>query len=176
MGLLKAKDKTEIMKTATEKWLIMYKESPAKIWSGLLKRNLAGHRAVWWYAGWGKSRFTLVCVESNIIITDDDTRINSVLCILTTVNLLLLYPVFKALREMKCQLKILHSANMYVKIKGQIEIFPDKHVWRSSIPIDLQESKCQRQSLRWQERTLSSNSKPHETITIPGKSKSMGKC
>ena len=42
----------------------------------------------------GKRRFTVVCMENNIIINSNNKRINSVFHILTTVNLLLPTPVY----------------------------------------------------------------------------------
>ena len=43
--------------------------------------------------GWGKRRFTVVHMENNTIIINNNTRTNSVFCVLTTVNLLLPGPV-----------------------------------------------------------------------------------
>ena len=43
------------------------------------------------YAGWVRSKFIVVCMENNTLI-NDNTRINSVFNVLTTVNVLLLHP------------------------------------------------------------------------------------
>ena len=42
---------------------------------------------------WGESRFTVVRMENNIILTNNNIKINSVFHIITTISLLLPQPV-----------------------------------------------------------------------------------
>lgn len=60
------------------------------------RRKLSSHKAQIIYTGLDKSRFIVVCVENDTLI-NNNIRINSKFLVLTTVNLVLPYPVFKIL-------------------------------------------------------------------------------
>ena len=59
----------------------------------------------------GKNSFAVIPMENNIIINKNSTRINSVFCILTTINLLLPTPIY-------CKCEKFNSGIMKINLKA----------------------------------------------------------